>query len=228
MTSSFIAGASLGLSRLYARATLFAALAAAICTALVALIERSNDSFNAADRTLTGGVFGLIVPLLAFLTLERATLGMRLDHSLSDLARHGADRRALTLGLASSSAVWLAALAAVLAVLSVWLSRGSRDPRLVADLASTTWIAALSGVAYAAWFSLASLLGKRGLRGLALLVDFLLGSGASALAAPFPRGHVRNLLGGEPVLELAQLASGGVLLALIAAYLSASALRTPP
>jgi hypothetical protein len=144
------------------------------------------------------------------------------------LARHGADRRALGLGVATAAALWLALSCVVLAVFSVWLSRGHRDPLLFRDLISTSWIALISGAAYAAWFSLASLVGKRGSRGLAFLVDFMLGSGASALAAPFPRGHVRNLLGGQPVLDLAQLASAAALAALLATYLSVSAIRTAP
>jgi len=98
---------------------------------------------------------------------------------------------------------------------------------LLRDLASSSWIAALSGVAYAAWFSLASLIGPQGRRGLAWLIDFVLGSGASLFAAPVPRGHVRNLLGGQPVLDLTQPASALALLALTAFCLSASASRTP-
>ena len=55
---------------------------------------------------------------------------------------------------------------------------------------------------YALYFGAASLLGKRGGgRKWALIIDFVLGAGSSALAAPWPRGHVRNLLGGEPVVD---------------------------
>lgn len=226
--TAFTAGLALARSRLSAKSALVAALVATICAALVAGIERSTDAYGAADRTLTGAVFGLIVPLSAYLALERATLGLRLDRSLDDLARHGANRRALGAGLAAGAALFMAALSALVAALAVWISRGSGDPLLSSDLGSTIWIAALAGVAYAAWFALASLAGKNGLRGAALLVDFVLGSGASALSAPFPRGHVRNLLGGEPVLELGQLSSAAVLLVLVLAYSSASAVRTAP
>ena len=226
--SSFSAGALLAWSRIRDRTTLVLLLCGVVCTALVALVERNSEPYYASDRALVGGAFGLILPLVAYLLLERATLGRRLDQSLDELARHGADRRALGLGLVATAAASLAGFALLIAALSVWLSRGARDPLLGHDLLSTLWIAALAGAAYAAWFSLASLYGKRGRRGVAWLGDFLLGSGASMLAAPFPRGHVRNLLGGQPVLDLAQLTSAAVLVTLIILYLSLGAARTQP
>ena len=226
--SSFVAGARLGWSRIKGRTTGFFVLCGVVCTALVALIERNSEPYYASDRTLIGGAFGLILPLAGYLLVERATLGRRLDQSLDELARHGADRRGLGLGLAATTAAALAAFSLLIAVLAVGLSRGTKDPLLGRDLLSTLWIAVLAGTVYAAWFSLASLFGKRGHRGVAWLGDFLLGSGASAMAAPFPRGHVRNLLGGQPVLDLAQLTSAVVLVTLTLLYLSIAAARTPP
>jgi hypothetical protein len=225
--TAFRAGMALAWARLRGPGTAFAAVTALVCATLVAVIERSTEPYYAADRALTGGVFGLILPLLGYLVLERVTVGARLDHSVDELSRHGADRRWLGLGLYAVAALALAAIALLLAVTGVCLSRGAKDPLLLRDLAATSWIAVLSGVAYAAWFSLASLVGRRGRRGTAWLADLLLGSGGSVLAAPLPRGHVRNLLGGQPVLELTQWASAVALIALTAFYLSASASRTP-
>jgi hypothetical protein len=51
-------------------------------------------------------------------------------------------------------------------------------------------------------------LGRRGQgRTWLLVADFLLGAGDSFLALPWPKGHIRNLLGGSAVLELSQLAA---------------------
>jgi len=225
--TAVIAGMALAASRLRGRGSWFVAAGACLCAALVALIERRSEPYYAADRVLTGGVFGLLLPLLGYFVFDRVTLGTRLDRSIDELARHGADRRRLSAGLWAAAALALAALAVVLAAISIGLSRGLGDPSLPSDLASSSWIAVLSGLAYAAWFLLASLLGNDGRRGVAWLVDFVLGSGASVLAAPVPRGHVRNLLGGQPVLELTQQASGLVLLGLTALCLSVSLSRTP-
>src|SRR6201986_4566416 len=77
-----------------------------------------------------------------------------------------------------------------------------------ADAARSVVIALGAGAAYAVWFGAASLVGKRGGgRKWALILDFTLGAGSSVLALPFPRGHARNLLGGEPVLDIPQWAA---------------------
>ena len=105
------------------------------------------------------------------------------------------------------------ALASTLVTLAAVL--GAHPPRsasLISDLRASVGIALIAGAVYALYFGAASLLGKRGTgRKWALIIDFVLGAGSSALAAPWPRGHVRNLLGGEPVVDLSQASAWFVL-----------------
>jgi hypothetical protein len=66
----------------------------------------------------------------------------------------------------------------------------------LANLFALLWVGLLGGVAYTLCFGLAQALwGQRGRIGF-LLADWLLGSGTSVLALPWPRGHLRGLLGG--------------------------------
>jgi hypothetical protein len=181
----------------------------------IGVLERRSDAAGAADAALGGAVFGIALPLLAYLVSERVCEGRRLERSVDAVARHGADRRAALLGLLLCSTSCTAFVAALLTFAALLGAHTPGAASLAADLRSSGGIALLAGAVYALYFSAAALLGKRGGgRKWALIVDFVLGGGSSALAAPWPRGHVRNLLGGEPVADLSQ-ASAWVALAVI-------------
>jgi hypothetical protein len=183
-----------------------------VFVALAGAIERNASRAAAADHTLTGAVFGIVLPLIAFAALERATLRERLDTATDVLARHGISRRALALGLLATSALCLAVAGCLLAVIGVLAARAG-EPGWARDLLTSAWIGAVAGAVYAAWFLLASTFGRRGGgRPAALALDWVLGAASSVVAAPWPRGHVRNLLGAAPVLEMSQPAA---LLALV-------------
>src|SRR6185295_19918964 len=66
------------------------------CGALFAIgvLERQSDAASAPDDSLRGAVFGIALPLLAYLVSERACQGQRLDRSVGGVARYGSDRRA--------------------------------------------------------------------------------------------------------------------------------------
>ena len=177
----------------------------ALCAVAVfatAVIERRSNASSAADDTLTGAVFGVTLPLLAYLLSERLCLGDRLEHSVDTVARYGTNRRAALLGLLLTSAACMAFASVLLA----WVGLiGARPSALARDLLSGSEIALVSGAAYGLWFGAASRFGKRGAgRKWALILDYLLGTGTSAIAAVCPRAHVRNLLGLEPVLGWSQ------------------------
>ncbi len=180
------------------------------CAALYAVgaLERRHSATAdlAADTVLIGAVFGVALPILSYLLSERVCEKTQLAQSVDVLARHGSDRRALVLGLLLGSALCMALAAALLttvALLGVHPAPSNRA--FLRDLRVSVAIALLSGAVYALWFGAASLFGKRGGgRKWALLLDFVLGAGGSLLALPWPRGHVRNLLGGTPVHELSQ------------------------
>ena len=182
-----------------------APLVLSLCTAsvfAVAVLERHSDAGAAVDDTLTGAVFGLTLPLLAYLLSERLCLGDRLEHSVDAVARYGSNRRAALLGLLLTSAACMAFTSVVL----TWAGLlGAQPAGLARELLSGTEIALVSGAAYGLWFGAASRFGKRGAgRKWALLGDYVFGTGSTAIAALWPRAHVRNLLGLEPVLGWSQ------------------------
>src|SRR3954467_7094742 len=84
------------------------------CLALFAIgaLERTSDAASAADDTLSA-VFGIALPLVAYLVSERVCDGKRLEGSVDGIARYGTDRRAAFLGVLLASAA-CTALAGVL------------------------------------------------------------------------------------------------------------------
>ena len=172
---------------------------------VAALLERRVSAARAADHALTGATFGLALPLLAYFTVACATGRARLDAALGELGRHGVHRRLGAAGLAGTTAALLAPTGALLACTAVLFTRGLSDPRLLSDLSTSAWLGVLGAICYAAWFALGSLFGAAGGgRTFVLLLDWVLGSGVTALAMPCPRGHLRNLLGAEPVMQMPQ------------------------
>jgi hypothetical protein len=187
----------------------------AVALFAIGVLERQSDAVSAPDDALMGAVFGIALPLVAYLVSERACAGMRLDRSVDCLARYGANRRAALCGSLLASALSSAFAGALLTVSALLGAHAPHSSTLLADLRASVGIALAAGVVYALYFGAASLFGKRGGgRKWALVIDFVLGAGGSALAAPWPRGHLRNLLGGQPVIELSQ-ASAWLALALI-------------
>lgn len=193
----------------------------------IGVLERQSDALSAPDDALAGAVFGIALPLVAYLVSERLCDGMRLDRSVDSLARYGTNRRAALCGVLLVSALSSAVAGALLTVSALLGAHSTHSPTLFADLRVSVGIGLVAGVVYALYFGAASMLGKRGGgRKWALIIDFVLGAGGSGLAAPWPRGHVRNLLGGQPVIELSQ-ASAWLALALIgAACVTLSVVRT--
>jgi len=203
------------------------ALLAVFGTCVAALLEREHGGFGAADRTLSGAALGVALPLLAYAWFDAGLGNRSLRDSVAPIARHGADGRVAASGALGALAGLIAVLGALLACAAVLASRRFADPALVRDLWASAWIGAVAGLAYAGWFALASTFGRRGgARKWLLVVDFVLGATNGVLALPWPRGHVRNLLGGAPPLDLAQGIAGLCLLAMTAITLLAALART--
>ncbi len=206
-------GARLGFERTRSRVLVVFGVLALALAAVVALLELAHDRSSATDRTLSGVVFGLCLPLYCYASFELAVMRGNLSSAIAPFARQGLARPALAQGLVAGVALQNAVFGALLAMLSVLLTRGyGHHPRLVTDLVSVSWIAALTAVAYTGLFAVGSAL-RRG-RLLLLIGDWFLGSGTGLLALPWPRGHARNLLGFSPVLELTQASAAALLLAL--------------
>jgi hypothetical protein len=226
--NSVLAGLMLSFERLRRTSTVLVCVIALVLAALTAILERRSEPALAADRALQGAIFGALIPLLAYGAVGLVTARQRFANALAPLAGYGADRKLAILGVVAGVAGAVSLFSAVLAAVGVVSAYGAGSPRLVADLLASSWIGLFAGAAYTAWFSLAANFGKTGSgRTWALLVDFLLGGGTSLLAAPWPRGHLRNLLGGEPVLGFSQPFAVLFVALLCAAYMSLAVIRLP-
>ncbi len=224
------AGARLAGGRLAGRRLVLVALLALSVAAMVALVERSHEPVDAATRALTV-VFGLVVPLSCFAVLSIATGRARIDETLWPLARHGLRGSHLALGLLMGTMVVAASLAVVTVELSLVLCYGGDGQAAGTagfgrDAVTTGWIAALGSSAYVAWFGFGAAFFRFGRgRWIPLVADFILGAGAGYVAALWPRAQLRNLIGGEPVLDLPQATSSVLLAAMIVVVTLLAALR---
>ncbi|MBN1606958.1 MAG: hypothetical protein JW940_10020 [Polyangiaceae bacterium] len=204
MTSLSI-GARLARRRVLAARSLLALTGAIALAAICAALERAGSVLAAADRALAGAACGLLLPLGVYLLVDHLCSGHRLDEALRAATRRGIHGRASGLGALMVVAAVSAGFACVLALVSVLLARGGGDPRWGTDAAQSVPLAALGSLAYVGLFAMGSEFGRCGQGRAVLLVgDWLLGSGTSTLALPWPRGHLRNLLGWEPVLGISQ------------------------
>jgi hypothetical protein len=210
--------------------------AALLIVTVVSLLETEGLASPGAARlaqanVLRGAAFGLALPLVAFVLSERLA-GSPAALLRAPWARYGADRRGIALGRLSIALLACAAVGVAIALLGYVLTRlGSGDlapPAPVAsELSALVWLGAVGGAAYGTLFAAATLWARHWGRAALLLADWILGAGVGASALPFPRAHLRALLGGSPVLELGDLGSSMllVLLAIIGAALYA--LRVP-
>lgn len=190
---------------------------------LVAMAQRGEGS----DTALIGTVGGLAIPLAAF-TLVTATMsGTSLAKCLEPWVRLGASRKHALRTLFLLPVTASAALGAVLGASVVAITRTPASPPW--DAATTAWIAALAGAAYAAVFVAGSSFGKNGGgRGVALAIDFILGASSGLGGLLTVRGHLRNLLGGAAPLEIGQRASSLWLLAFAAVAFALTLSRSRP
>jgi hypothetical protein len=190
--------------RLNQRASWWTLSAGLMLVVMITMLERQLSE-RAADVSLTGVSFGMVLPLLALGIVRQTCNGDRLDRAFESLARFGGDRRWMAAGQAALTVSTSAALGVVIGALTVLLARHLGDPELPADVWASSGVGVIAGASYACWFTLGSRLGRAGRgRTAFLLLDWVLGSSTGLLAMPMPRGHVRNLLGAEPVMQLSQ------------------------
>jgi hypothetical protein len=196
--------------RLGTRFPLAAALCALACVAVAGLLEGQavvgpSGVHPIALALLEGATFGLIVPLYSFASSSR--VDGRLEVLMrSPGARYGDNRRAYALGQLTFPALTTLAVGVIAGSLAVALALASRDPstQLGPDATPSFLLlvgtAALAAASYTGALGLAQLLGGTWARAAFLFLDWLLGSGEGLLAWPWPRSHIRALLGGLPVL----------------------------
>jgi hypothetical protein len=184
-----------------------------------AYVAERHGAAHAADHVLLGAYGAIALPLLVYGVVTATLGGDGLASSGRALIAFGAAPAAVTSASVVVAALASALLAGLLAGIVAAIAHTSLDPPLASDMLTSAWIGALGGAAYAAYFMLGSSFGARGAgRAVFLVLDWILGSGEGGLAVFFPRAHVRNLLGGEAPLELAQPASVGLLFLLLALF----------
>lgn len=191
----------------------------------VALSARSNDTPLGASHVLLG-IFGRVaLPLLTYAVVGAAIGPRSLQASVEPLVAFGASPIAAGGGVIAVAAIASAASGAALAAVVAAVAHGPGDPTIALDAATSAYAASFGGAAYAALFALGAAFGRRGGGRAALLfADALLGAQTGATSLFVPRGHLRNLLGGPPPMELPERASA-VALALLAIAFTALALR---
>jgi hypothetical protein len=180
-----------------------------------AVAARSTGSSHGTDRTLLDAYAPLVLPLLVY-ALVGAVVGARaLSSAVAPLVAFGAPPARAAAVAILVAAVACAGFGAGLGAAASWLAHGSSDPPVLADAVASAYAGGLGGTAYAAFFTLGASFGKRGGGRLALLVvDWVLGSNDGSAAVFTPRGHVRNLFGGTPPMDLSERASAALLLAM--------------
>jgi len=222
----WVLGIALSAGRLGGLWSAGAYFGAAAVVALAAILEKRISPEGAVDRVLMGAVFGWTIPLLSYSAVARVSRYGRLDTGVDELARYGGNRRGMVACFVLMTSARVSIVASLLAALAVLVAASGQPNAIRADAVTSAWIGALGGAAYVAWFSFASLWGRAG-RGrlLALLVDWVLGAATSAISVPWPRAHLRSLLGGELVLGMPPWQSSVSLAFLGATYFLACVFR---
>jgi hypothetical protein len=195
-----------------------------LCVGVVSWLGAEEHSSTARGTSnelslLTFAIFGLLVPLFGF------ALAARLDGRLERLLaahwpRRGADRRVYALGRLALAGLLTLAVGISSSALALCTSAASGGPSLdlhaglTLGFWSLMWISVQAAASYAACFGLAQLWAGSWGRSLFLIGDWLLGSGIGVAALPWPRSHLRSLLGGTAVLEMHRAQAQLCLLAL--------------
>lgn len=219
-------GAELAVSRLRERRTYGALLLAFALAFAGARIELAAGTLGAVDRALAS-TFRLVIPVLTVALVSRAASREGLGPGVYSLARFGLPRSALALGVVAASALVAAIAGALLAAVTVLAAHASGAPPLAFDLLESSWIAAATALAYAAWTAL----GTTYFRGRGLWIpvgaDFLLGGSTGLAAALLPRAHATSLLAiGPAPLSLPPVTSFAALYAMAIACALAAAARS--
>jgi hypothetical protein len=198
-------------------------LSALLATVLLAALERRAAAAFALDRALLGATFGMVLPLACF-ALARCLIPTRPEDAVGALAQFGVSRRTALAGRVLVLFTSQAALGLLLGLVTVVVA----GPTMAwsRELLSIVWIAPLGALAFGAVLLLGASFGPKGAV-VALLLDWVFGNGTGAFALPWPRAHIRSLLGGMPVLELVQLQSGLLLWAIVVFGALGALSRTP-
>ncbi|MCA9648154.1 MAG: hypothetical protein H6718_31845 [Polyangiaceae bacterium] len=219
--SGFRIGLSLARTRLTSWGSLGVLALGLLIAGLGSVLFRSQP--EGLDLSLLGLAFGLIMPFGALSLSRRAFGSGSLLESVAEPARWGADRRGTLLGLWCGLSLTLLVWFALLALETVLLGGGTGG-----DALRSAGVGVEAGIAYASYLTAASGFGRHGhARVWFIGADWLLGATTGALALPFPRAHIANLLGSTPPANLPQLGSGLVLACCCLVCLGMTRVRVP-
>ena len=201
-----------------------------IAGALERPVTRALGSGQSEPSLIEAATFGIVLPLASY------ALSARVDGTRDDLmsaywARHGSSRRLYALGRIGFCAALGALLMLASTALAFALSRAIFSESAahgVLAFAGVSAVAALGALSYAACFGLAQLLGGGLGRAAFLVADWLLGSGAGLAALPWPRAHLRSLLGGPAVASMSPYQAALFLLCLTLTGALLCVRRVPP
>jgi hypothetical protein len=175
---------------------------------------------NGADRTLRGTIAFAVVPLLSYGVVSACLGGKGLRAAIAGMVALGADRRASARATIAVSMLVAASISGVVAALAALLAHGVADAPVARDVPASFGVACLGGATYAAYFCAGSAIRSGAARGVALVLDVVLGSPAGFGAIFVPRGHVTSLFGGPLAFDLSRRASSVFLVVLAALYVA--------
>ena len=223
--SAWRAGMLVARRRIACRSVLLTLVGAALCVLVSAWLERGRPAVVGRADVLRGATFGLVLPLFTYFLVARVVREVPIGSAVQSLGRAGCNRRAAIVSLVLTVAASAAVAGASLAVLSAWAALGGE----ARDLATICLVGGAGGASYATLFCWGASIGSKGGGKLAVLaLDWLLGVSSAGWAMPWPRAHLRCLLGGDAVLGVAPPGSALVLVLLILMATTWTAARTPP
>ena len=219
------AGMIVARRRFACRSVVAALIGAALCVLGSAWLERGRPVLVAREDVLRGAAFGLVLPLLAYFLVGLVVRMGPIGSAVQSLGRAGCNRRAAVVSVVFTVEALAAVAGACLAALGAWAAtRG-----VSRDFAAILLVGAAGGASYAALFCWGASVGSKGGGRLAMLgLDWLLGVSSSGWAMPWPRAHLRCLLGGDTVMGLPPSGSALMLILLIVMVTAWTAARTPP
>lgn len=190
----------------------------ALLSILIAFVAGRSGGASGTDHVMRGTFRWLIVPLVAYAVVSAALGGMGLKRAVRGVVFLGAQPRRAAMETVLVASIASAISTGVLAFVVTLLSHSATDAPLAGDLFASTWVSALGGLAYGAYFCAGAAIGNGTPRGLFLAFDWIVGSGTAGLAFLTPRAHLAALMGGSLCADLSARTSSIVLLAYTAIF----------
>ncbi len=182
---------------------------------VAAVAARVGGDTSGATHVLRGTLGYVALPLLAYGVVAAALGGAGLRASVRGVVALGADPMRAALASVLVATLGAAVAGGILAAVVCAIAHGPTDPPLLPDLLASFGVSFLGAGTYAAWFCVGSAIGRGGMRGGLLALDWFLGAPGGFGAIFVPRGHVTSLLGGQACFELSRRTSSVLLVVLL-------------